>query len=116
MEDALVEGFLEQVTVWRDEGIRVYATRVPVTEELYTLENRKSGLSPDTFVARFEEAGGVWLEFPMTYPTFDGTHLLEDGARAFSRDLGEWIAEHEARSVASESRGEAESDILMDHE
>lgn len=114
--DVLVEGFLKQVAVWRAEGIRVYATRVPVTSELYELENRASGLMPERFVERFESAGGVWFEFPMTYPTFDGTHLLESGARTFSRDLGARIAKYEVRLIGLESSGERQSDILMNHE
>jgi hypothetical protein len=116
VEAVLVEQFLAQVVAWREQGIRVYATRVAVTPELYALENRASGLSPASFIERFEQAGGVWFDFPMTYPTFDGTHLLESGARAFSGDLARRIAEYEASQPVEPSPTTDESDIVTPHE
>jgi hypothetical protein len=106
VEEALVEQFLVHVARWRAEGICVYATRVPVTPELYALENRASGFDHEVFVERFERAGGTWFDFEMMYPTFDGTHLLEAGARQFSRDLAERIAAHEAEGLSALPVGE----------
>jgi hypothetical protein len=84
---------IEELVAWvaerRREGIEVYAFRPPTTPTMVALEAELSGFDETDFVRRFEAAGGRWLAFDSIYPTYDGSHLREDGARAFSADLAE---------------------------
>jgi len=91
----LQKQFFEQVKQWTDEGIRVYCLRIPITQKLYDLEDLLSGFKQQSFAESVQNAGGVWLDFPMKYESFDGSHLTASAAKQFSRDLAEKVVEYE---------------------
>ena len=83
-----VTGLIAIVSRWTRAGIRVYGFRPPSTPAMVELENEMSGFDEEGFVRAFEEQGGTWLRFPEgVYPSYDGSHLREDGALALSADL-----------------------------
>lgn len=84
-------GWVEDATA---AGVRVFGFRPPSTDAMVALENEQSGFDEADFVKRFEAAGGIWLHFDNRYASYDGSHLREDGAVAFSRDLAEAIRWH----------------------
>ena len=90
VSSAAVDALIDRVAVWRERDIAVFALRMPITEGLREIEDRRSGMLWDEFVERFAGAGGEWLDFPAgDYATFDGSHLDADNARRFSADLAE---------------------------
>ena len=84
---------LDYTRRWSGAGIKVFACRPPTTAAMVALENEKSGFDEADFVARFQAAGGHWLPVVQfgRYASFDGSHLDEASARAFSGDLAAGI-------------------------
>lgn len=90
---------MEYVSRWKDAGIKIYGFVPPTCEGMVELEKTASGFNKEQFVARFKEAGGIWLETDLTaYYSFDGSHLQDDGAIAFSHDLAKMIQKAETGS------------------
>lgn len=83
----LVRELLDQIRAWRRAGVRVVGFRPPTTDATEVIENRELGFDEAALAAQFTAAGGVWLDFPNTYASYDGSHLRGDAAVAFSRDL-----------------------------
>lgn len=84
----IIDGLIEQVSALRQRGIEVYGFRPPSSLAMVALENEKSGYDEITIARRFNEAGGIWLEFdPAKYASFDSSHLKPESAKQLSRDL-----------------------------
>ncbi len=93
LDATLVQELMAQTRAWTRAGVQVFAFRPPTTDELEALENRLLGFDEARLAAAFEEAGGHWLEFPNApYHSYDGSHLRQDSAIAFSGDLGKSLA------------------------
>ncbi len=89
VSDEIVDQLLDTVRQWRERGILVYGFRPPTPKQMVELENTLMGFDEPTFVQQFEDAGGLWLTVGGNerYHSYDGSHLREDAAIAFSRDL-----------------------------
>ncbi|MCA9296705.1 MAG: hypothetical protein KC983_09305, partial [Phycisphaerales bacterium] len=84
-----VDRLLERVRAWSDDGIRVFALRMPISDGLRAQEDLHSGMDWHAFTSRFTRMGGHWLEVdPAAYETYDGSHLPADEALRFSADIG----------------------------
>ena len=84
----LINGVIEYVRRWREEGIEVFAFRIPTCEQMVAIEDAASGFDESAFVSVFEDAGGRWIELDQAaYETYDGSHLRAAAAVACSRDL-----------------------------
>lgn len=91
----MISGLLRFVQKWTKEGIKVYGFRPPVSQQMFEVENAVSGFDEKSFASSFEQAGGRWIVVkPTDYPTYDGSHLRPDGAKAFSSDLGELVIKY----------------------
>jgi len=87
------------VSKWTNSGIKVYGFLMPSCEEMFKLENKISGFNQDKFVAIFRGAGGVWIETnPTAYYSFDGSHLQDNAALDFSRDLAKSMYDIERKA------------------
>lgn len=85
---AVAGELFEQVRHWTDAGIQVFAFRPPTTQAMVALENEVSGYDEVEVAARLTQAGAVWLDFSSaSYRTYDGSHLHQAAAAAFSLDL-----------------------------
>lgn len=92
----LLAGLEDFIRQCRREGIRIYLYRPPTTAEVARHETEGAEFDEQAIAARMEAAGGTWLQFPPdAYPSFDGSHLREDGARQFSLDLANKILQQE---------------------
>jgi len=92
VSEQLVQELMDQTRQWREQGIRVYAFRVPTGDEMVALENRMSGFDETAFIEQFQDAGGTWFSFPQDlYYSYDGSHLIKQSALDFSVDLAELI-------------------------
>jgi hypothetical protein len=90
----IVDGLLQVVERWTEEGYLVFGFRPPTTVALFEVELELSGFEESAFVYRFRQAGGIWLPFPHGfYPSYDGSHLSDYAAVDFSRDLAGKIGE-----------------------
>lgn len=89
IDQDLVEGLTRKVAAWTERGHRVLVFRPPVRREVQEFERSLTGFDLEGLVARLEAAGGIRLEVPGEFHSYDGTHLREDAAREFSRRLGE---------------------------
>lgn len=106
VSDGIVDQLVATVSQWRRERIRVFAFRPPVTAEMLSVENQRSGFRESDFIRRFADAGGTWLTFDSSlYQVCDGSHLDADSARLFSRDLARKLREGSARSSEANNRG-----------
>lgn len=86
--DELLANLAAWVRERTQAGVRIYAFRPPSTLAMEELEDRLGGYDEARVRAQLEAAGARWLEVPRdAYPSYDGSHLREDGARALSRDL-----------------------------
>ncbi|MGD8759076.1 MAG: hypothetical protein PVJ07_02355 [Anaerolineales bacterium] len=101
VSSVIVNALLDQTRAWTQQGIHVFALRLPTPASKIQAENELTGLSDWEFAQAFEAAGGVWFWMPPeAYPTLDGTHLGKHSAMQLSLDLAaciqEWLQEHES--------------------
>ncbi len=88
LSPAIQSGLLAKVNHWHRQGIRVYGFYPPTSQALHDLEITMSGFDEQEFKARFERAGGIWIDVELRkYHSYDGSHLRNDSAISFSRDL-----------------------------
>ena len=92
VSERLVQDLLLAVHAWRQRGIVVYGFRPPTPQAMVEFETAWMQFDEPAFVERFREAGGVWLPFDAErYHSYDGSHLRDDAAVAFSKDLARSI-------------------------
>jgi len=88
VDSDLVAAMEDQVRQWTGEGIAVFAFRPPTQVSMERLEDELLDFHEGELARRIEAAGGRWLDFPARgYRTYDGSHLVAESAREFSRDL-----------------------------
>lgn len=96
---------IKTVERWTRSGIAVFGIRVPTTSKMRSMEDSYSGFSEHAFASRFQQAGGIWLSFPVgDYESYDGSHLTEHSARKLSRKVAEAISCSMAVAKPSEPR------------
>lgn len=84
----IIENLISFISKWTSSGISVYGFLPPSCREMVEMENDMSGLNEAEFAAAFERAGGIWVPVDqLRYDSFDGSHLQQDAALEFSRDL-----------------------------
>ena len=94
VDPARVDALLRRVSAWTREGLRVFAFRPPTNAATLAAEERHAGFDERDFAERFRLAGGRWIDVRQTgYDSYDGSHLNEDAARAFSRDLADALSD-----------------------
>ena len=99
VEHKHMEESFEMVSSCVEAGINVFGVQVPVTEAMQEIENSKSGFNYDAYIARFEEAGGVWLRPDITdCKTHDGSHLDSQSATLYSTRLATLVKDRIAES------------------
>jgi hypothetical protein len=79
-----------QIKDWSNEDIKVFAFRVPSSEEMDKLENNMSGFDEVTFRNNIINNGGVWLDLSDQYnhyKSYDGSHLDDKSAILLSDDI-----------------------------
>jgi hypothetical protein len=92
-----VEGLVGATARWTAAKIRVVAFRPPTSAAMRRLEDELGVYDEPTFRERFVRAGGEYLTFEdASYTSYDGSHLGESSARAFSRDLAKRLFEPKA--------------------
>lgn len=92
VSDAIIDNLLKQVKEWNNKGIKVFGYRPPSTKKMEQLENELSGFREVQFVKQFEEAGGIWLELQIdNLKSYDGSHLDEESAEIFSKEIAKII-------------------------
>ncbi len=95
VDNGLIEDLFEQTRSWRDQGINVFAFRVPSSVQMVELENKLSGFDEAAFAEGFENAGGIWIDIPTEpYHSFDGSHLEKQSAIQLSLDLAHALEEY----------------------
>ena len=104
VSESIVDKLIATVQQWRRQDVRVFAFRPPVTEEMFAIENQRSGFRERDFRRRFAEAGGIWLTFDSSrYRVCDGSHLDAESAKVFSRDLARKLRDSMSPSSAIHS-------------
>jgi hypothetical protein len=92
VSEPIVAKLLDTVRAWRARGILVYGFRPPTTQAMVDVETKWMKFDEPAFAQRFIDAGGVWLSFPVgQYDSYDGSHLRDDAAVAFSTDLARLV-------------------------
>lgn len=105
VSDRTIENVISYVSKWTNSGIRVYGFPPPSSREMVEMEKDMSGLNEAEFVAAFRKAGGMWIPVDQSrYASFDGSHLEDDAALQFSRDLALRIGEFERLKPATATR------------
>ncbi|MEO8360612.1 MAG: hypothetical protein ABI672_11330 [Vicinamibacteria bacterium] len=97
VSDELVSRVMGSVRDWSRQDILVLGFRPPATLDMVSLENRKGAFDEAAFVRRFKDAGGVWLDIPLEYDTYDGSHLLAASAQRLSHEIGRAIRGRQRR-------------------
>jgi hypothetical protein len=93
IDRSLIRDMADQIEAWRREGVRVFAFRPPTQASMAALEDSMLSFDENELAADVVAAGGVWLPFAAGgYDSYDGSHLEEESARAFSRDLAQAMA------------------------
>ena len=81
-------------------GINVYGFIVPSCEQMVRVEREMSGFDEDSFIAKFKQAGGTWIDVDVDkYECIDGSHLQDTGAIQFSEDLAALIQQAESQNA-----------------
>lgn len=92
VDDHNIRKLIDAVNNWRSQGIAVYGFVPPSCNLMYQLEAEFSGFEENAFIEKFEQAGGIWLRVDQDkYESFDGSHLKDISAIAFSKDLAKKI-------------------------
>lgn len=92
-DPAQIDELMAAVAEWHAEGIEVFAFTTPVEEEILRFELDLFDISLESTRARFEAAGGVWLDLDSESDLrwYDVSHLDGDSAQRFSLRLAEAI-------------------------
>ena len=94
VSEFLVSQLTDYIRDWTSRDISVYGVKLPTAEPMDRLELEESGFDDAGFVARFEAAGGIWIELERgQYHTYDGSHLHENSAKKLSIAIAELISE-----------------------
>lgn len=106
VSEGIVDELIATVQQWSRQDIQVFAFRPPVTAEMLSIENQRSGFREADFIRRFTDTGGIWLTFDASkYQVCDGSHLDAESARIFSRDLARGVLEGSfPRAATSEAK------------
>lgn len=87
-----IQELVEQTRLWKAQGIKVYAFRMPSSQAMVELEDQMSGFIESDFIEQFTSAGGIWFSIPQEpYHSFDGSHLTKQAAQQLSVDLAKLI-------------------------
>lgn len=87
-----IENILKAVSEWTNDNIRVYGYVPPSCIEMYEMEAQISGFDEENFTARFEKAGGIWVDVDHEgHDSFDGSHLQDTAALKFSEYFAKYI-------------------------
>ena len=96
VEPELIDNLINIVRSWIARGVAVYGFRPPTCVKMVELENELSGFDQASFVAAFQDAGGIWIDTDQTaYHTHDGSHLHFEAALELSNYLAQAIQKHE---------------------
>jgi len=86
VSEYLVDLLVEKVKYWTSQEIQVIAVNMPTTPEMQEVEAKLSKLNLPILKRRMENAGALWLEFPVAqFTSYDGSHLESESARKLSR-------------------------------
>jgi len=88
IDTGLVDALMAQVRTWRNRGVAVFGVYPPADPQRLAIELETLRFDTDRFRKRFEAAGGIWLDVPGRYVTYDGSHLERESAVAYSHALG----------------------------
>ncbi len=91
VSDEILKNLYKQIKTWTGKGIKVYAFRVPTTNEMEALENELSGYLENEIKEDVENSGGKWINIEDSYISYDGSHLEKESAKEFSSYLGKYI-------------------------
>ncbi|MBF0213925.1 MAG: hypothetical protein HQM00_10255 [Magnetococcales bacterium] len=95
VSESVIAHLYEQISQWRQKGIRVFGHRSPMPKALETIANEDSGFDEKRFVEGFRQAGGAWIAVDSShYVTRDGFHLWSEDAKKLSRYLARHIRNH----------------------
>lgn len=93
MSVAVLTRLCNAIRRWSSAGVTVFAFRPPTTSAMEELENRLSGFDKQRIANALTSAGAAWLPVAAGYESYDGSHLQDDAAIRFSRDLAHLIVE-----------------------
>lgn len=94
VEERYIETMLNQINTWSEKGILVVGFRPPVSQPMRELEDSMGLYNEAEISARFEAAGGHWIDLNMSeYKTYDGSHLGKESALKLSSVLAEQVRE-----------------------
>jgi len=94
VDTTMIDEFMAGTAAWTSRGITVLAFLPPSYPPRIAAENRISQFDVQKFRARFEQAGGIWLDIPQDgFDSYDGSHLTADSARKLSRMVATACAE-----------------------
>ena len=97
--DKSLNEILERTRAWSARGVMVFGVEPPIAPEVRALEERLSNYNRAEAVARFREAGGIFLPVSdSSRVMLGGSHLDSVEARKFSREVAEKIARHLRRT------------------
>ena len=84
----LINNLIAKTQFWTKKGIKVFAFRLPTTNEMLQLENQLSGFNEITFIKKFKDAGGNWINVDIAkYQSYDGSHLSKNSAVKLSKNI-----------------------------
>jgi hypothetical protein len=80
-----ISEFLANIAEITSRGVEVYAFSPPVSEGIFRAEERYSGFDRSQFVAKFQQAGGVWIDVDARGIVLaDGSHVTESDVPEYS--------------------------------
>ncbi len=89
----LLQAFMDQTRSWTQEGISVFAFRVPVSPAMWDVEYYDAMFNESAFADNFRKSGGYWIDIDRTqYRTYDNAHLSRSEAIRLSEEVGQKIA------------------------
>lgn len=93
VDNQVIKEMCEQIQIWAEKRIQVFAFRMPTSAEMAELENTISGYDNELVRKSIEESGGKWLttKHPTQYHTYDGSHLHYNSAIHLSEELGKQL-------------------------
>jgi hypothetical protein len=95
----LVTALLQQVTLWKADGITPFAFLPPIDAPIEPDDAANARYLNSDLRDQFTAAGGVWLDIdPQGYETYDGSHLVPSSAIKLSRELA-WQIEQYYRAA-----------------
>lgn len=93
VQEEQINNLVNHLSIFKKEGIQIFAYVPPTTQKMREIENQMSGLDMNKLQQKLESIGVHWIDINLeNYTSYDGSHLFSESAERLSKRIGEEIS------------------------